>query len=117
MNSILNGPILRSFTCTPVAWLSCGFEHCAVLTVYGTVATWGYGGSGCLGHGSFASFTAPKLVTALRGRFVRYLECGGYHTGALSTEGELFMWGRSDVGQLGIPRERLYPDELGFVLF
>jgi hypothetical protein len=33
------------------------------LTIYGTVASWGYGASGCLGHGNYISYTAPKLIT------------------------------------------------------
>jgi alpha-tubulin suppressor-like RCC1 family protein len=51
----------------------------------------------------------PKLI--LTGDFerletkIKYVECGGYHTAAIDTEGTLYMWGRSDVGQLGIPKE------------
>ncbi len=97
---LLSDYILRSFVCTPVSWISCGFEHCLALTVYGTTASWGYGASGCLGHGNYVSYTAPKLITCgdLKGRFVKYIECGGYHNGAITDEGSLIMWGRSDVG-------------------
>jgi alpha-tubulin suppressor-like RCC1 family protein len=63
INELLSPHILRSFVCTPVTWISCGFEHCMVLTVYGTVASWGYGASGCLGHGNYISYTQPKLIT------------------------------------------------------
>jgi alpha-tubulin suppressor-like RCC1 family protein len=57
LNKLLSPHILRSFLTTPVSWISCGFEHCMVLTVYGQVASWGYGASGCLGHGSYISYT------------------------------------------------------------
>mgnify|MGYP001570793448 CR=1 FL=1 len=95
--------ILRSFIFTPITWVSCGFEHCAALTIYGTVATWGFGASGCLGHGNYISYTSPKLITNsnLQGKHIKYIECGGYHNGAITSEkegGQLFMWGRSDVG-------------------
>lgn len=42
-----------------------------------------------------------------------YLECGGYHTVALTNKGELFSWGRGDVYQLGIPFKHLCKDETG----
>lgn len=32
--------------------ISCGFEHCLAL-VDGQVLSWGYGGSGCLGHSDY----------------------------------------------------------------
>ena len=36
--------------------LSCGFDHClAVTSPDGQVFTWGYGASGCLGHGVYES--------------------------------------------------------------
>ena len=60
---MLSPSILRSFVCTPVTWISCGFEHCVALTSIGTVASWGYGASGCLGHGNYVSYTSPKLIT------------------------------------------------------
>ena len=71
-----------------------------VLTVYGQVASWGYGASGCLGHGSYISYTSPKIITEgdFFGKIISYIECGGYHNAAIDSKGELYMWGRSDVG-------------------
>jgi alpha-tubulin suppressor-like RCC1 family protein len=68
--------------------------------VFGTVASWGYGASGCLGHGNRISYTSPKIINcgAIESKFINYIECGGYHNGAITSEGELVMWGRSDVG-------------------
>lgn len=71
-----------------------------VLTVYGTVATWGYGASGCLGHGNYISYTQPKLITGgdIQQKFIVYCEAGGYHNGCLDIDGNLYTWGRADVG-------------------
>jgi alpha-tubulin suppressor-like RCC1 family protein len=44
-------------TLNKVSWLSCGFEHCMAVTKNGKVVTWGYGASGCLGHGDYVSYT------------------------------------------------------------
>jgi alpha-tubulin suppressor-like RCC1 family protein len=30
-------------------------------------------------------------------------ECGGYHNGVVTKDGQLYMWGRADAGQLGLP--------------
>jgi alpha-tubulin suppressor-like RCC1 family protein len=99
----------------PVQWLSCGFEHCAVVTVEGEVFTWGYGGSGALGHGNTLSYATPTRVQALAGQGIAYLECGGYHNAAFNTAGKLWVWGRGDVNQLGVSFKKLIHDELGYL--
>mmetsp|Transcript_30046 Transcript_30046/g.29296 ORF Transcript_30046/g.29296 Transcript_30046/m.29296 type:complete len:99 (+) Transcript_30046:326-622(+) len=97
---LISDYILRSFIHTPVTWISCGLEHCLALTVYGTVASWGYGASGCLGHGNYTSYMSPKMITTgdLKSKSVSFVECGGYHNGAITDDGLLVMWGRNDVG-------------------
>lgn len=46
------------------------------------------------------SYTQPKLVTTggLNLKQVVYGECGGYHNGVLTDDGQLYMWGRGDAG-------------------
>lgn len=52
---------------------------------------------------------APALVTtftslrALRGRAVCHVECGAFHTIALTDDGSCFVWGQNQFGQLGLP--------------
>ena len=97
--------------------LTCGFEHCIALTASGLLVSWGYGASGSLGHGNFTSYTRPKLITTngLNTKRVIYVQAGGYHTGAITDDGSLYMWGRADVGQLGLPSENLVKDSIGLV--
>lgn len=97
---------------------SCGFEHCVAVTESGSVVSWGYGASGCLGHGNFTSYTQPKLITAggLNLKQVSAVQAGAYHVAALTDEGHLYMWGRADVGQLGLSEEFLEKDNVGHVL-
>jgi hypothetical protein len=115
-NAILSSEILYSLCKTSVSLLTCGFEHCVVLTKGGTVASWGYGESGCLGHGNYISYTCPKLVKGLPQDLV-YIESGAYHTSAVTSRGDLYVWGRSDVGQLGIGKENLAIDSMVFFRF
>ena len=98
-----------------VQWISCGFEHMAAVTAEGRVLTWGYGGSGSLGHGNLLSLALPRLVEGLAGEKIVYLECGGYHNAAVSEDGEMWVWGRGDVNQLGIDFFKLQRDEVGAV--
>ena len=112
---LLTPSIIRFFMSNPVLWLSCGFEHCAVVTVEGEVFTWGYGSSGALGHGNTLSYATPTRVQALAGQGIVYLESGGYHNAAFNAAGKLWMWGRGDVNQLGVSFKKLIYDELGYL--
>ncbi|CAI2377265.1 unnamed protein product [Moneuplotes crassus] len=118
LHKLMNASILKSFLCTPIKLLSCGLEHCAVLTSFGTVATWGYGASGCLGHGNYTSFTSPKLVQVKDEEYLNEIdtiECGGYHTICISNSHSVYSWGRGDVGQLGHYKGQLAKDKMGLV--
>lgn len=66
-----------------------------------TVFTWGRGEDGQLGLGDTSDQDEPTYVDSLRGVGVRQIACGSGHTVVLSTEGEVFTWGRGDDGRLG----------------
>lgn len=76
--------------------VSCGFESCMSLFESGEVMTWGYGGSGVLGHGDYETQLDPKKVESLND--IVFVQAGGYHNGAIDKDGKVFMWGRGDVG-------------------
>ena len=112
---LLTHKIAKSIANNSAIWLSCGFEHCALITCEGKVMTWGYGSSGCLGHGNTNSYGFPKIVSTLSFENFKYIECGGYHTLAINESSELYMWGRGDVNQLGLSHRQLSKDEYGCV--
>ncbi|XP_039221471.1 serine/threonine-protein kinase Nek8 isoform X4 [Crotalus tigris] len=82
--------------------VACGDLFTACLTDRGIVLTFGSGSSGCLGHGSFVDISQPKIVEALLGYEITQAACGASHVLALSSEGEVFTWGRGDNGRLGL---------------
>lgn len=68
----------------------------------GRVFTWGLGASGCLGHGDYETLEEPKevIIKDTNGNVLlaNYVESGGYHNGLLAEDGNVYMWGRGDVG-------------------
>jgi len=46
--------------------------------------SWGYGASGCLGHGNYDSLQNPKQIEALYKKNIVFIECGGYHNSGLT---------------------------------
>ncbi|XP_004390203.2 probable E3 ubiquitin-protein ligase HERC6 isoform X1 [Trichechus manatus latirostris] len=62
-----------------VIYISCGYEHTAVLTQDGKVFTFGDNSSGQLGHSPTAKKKGPQLVEGIDG-LVSQIDCGSYHT-------------------------------------
>ncbi|XP_055476501.1 serine/threonine-protein kinase Nek8 isoform X3 [Psammomys obesus] len=82
--------------------VACGDLFTACLTDRGIIMTFGSGSNGCLGHGNFTDISQPTIVEALLGYELVQVSCGASHVLALSTDGELFAWGRGDGGRLGL---------------
>jgi len=92
-----------------ICMLAGGLRHSVALAVGGQVFTWGCGLDGQLGV-EFAEDNflqrrfRPAAVDAAWGHsgMVSMVAAGYLHTAAVSKEGELWAWGRSDSGQLGL---------------
>ncbi|XP_058531525.1 serine/threonine-protein kinase Nek8 isoform X2 [Ochotona princeps] len=82
--------------------VACGDLFTACLTDRGIIMTFGSGSNGCLGHGSLTDISQPTIVEALLGYEMVQVACGASHVLALSTERELFAWGRGHGGRLGL---------------
>ena len=77
-----------------VAQVSCGISFTVALTTSGEVYTWGHGAAGFLGDGPHPdSYTRnyPEKVPGLEN--VVEISSGDNHTGALTADGDLYMWG------------------------
>lgn len=81
----------------PEVTTSRSIEHDEGLAVF----MWGRGEDGQLGLGDTSDQEVPTYVDALRGVGVRQIACGSGHTVVLTTEGEVYTWGRGDDGRLG----------------
>ncbi|KAL6005501.1 PH, RCC1 and FYVE domain-containing protein 1 [Asimina triloba] len=96
----------------PVASVSCGPWHTALITSNGQLFTFGDGTFGALGHGNRGSISYPREVESLMGLKTIAVACGVWHTAAVveviatqssasSSSGKLFTWGDGDKNRLG----------------
>ncbi|KAL7640052.1 UNVERIFIED_CONTAM: hypothetical protein RMT77_009466 [Armadillidium vulgare] len=83
--------------------VSIGKEHYLAQTSNGEVLSWGSGMKGQLGNGELITLDHPERVQGLDGLHIIDIASGGWHSLALSSCGDSYVWGWNDVGQLGIP--------------
>lgn len=88
-----------------VVAISAGYAHSLLLCSDGTVYTWGWNGNGQLGVGHTTSSSIPLPVvtsaSALEGRLVTSIACGGYSCLALCSDQTIASWGWNGFGHLG----------------
>lgn len=83
-------------TNTTTTTTTASLDHCCL-----AVFTWGRGEDGQLGLGDASDQEEPTYVDALRGVGVAQIACGSGHTVVLTTQGDVYTWGRGDDGRLG----------------
>ncbi|XP_076284957.1 E3 ubiquitin-protein ligase HERC2 isoform X1 [Lasioglossum baleicum] len=76
-------------------------KHYLALTQENAVYSWGNGDGGRLGHGDRTWYDEPKLIEALVDKNIAFVACGSTYSAALSSNGELYTWGRGNYGRLG----------------
>ena len=82
--------------------IAAGGYHSLALTESGEVYSWGYNENGELGLGNFESpKTLLQKVTVSGVKFTD-IKAGYNHSLALTDTGEIYLWGRNNVGQLGL---------------
>ncbi|CRH00247.1 UVB-resistance protein UVR8 homologue, putative [Plasmodium relictum] len=84
--------------------ICCGDQHSLALTKNGKVYGCGRGEFGRLGrgnHGDQLFFEEIEFFTS-NNIIIKDICCGHSFSAALSINGELYVWGRNDYGQLGI---------------
>ncbi|CAB3378357.1 Hypothetical predicted protein [Cloeon dipterum] len=87
----------------------------------GSVFSWGDNCHGQLGLGTiqFQLFDVPtKILGCLEHKRVVQVACGYYHTLVLTSQGEVYAFGRNDNGQLGLGNayNHLLPQRVGGLL-
>ncbi|KAK3582772.1 hypothetical protein CHS0354_015299 [Potamilus streckersoni] len=104
----MEGPVklTMTFICgsIKIQSVSCGKEHVLLLSSTGEVYSYGKGSRGQLGYGDLHvdQQTTPLPVETLSGLAVRVIAAGGWHSTAVTAEGDLYVWGWNESGQLGL---------------
>ncbi|XP_048243824.1 E3 ubiquitin-protein ligase HERC2-like isoform X1 [Haliotis rufescens] len=78
-----------------------GGKHCLALSSEGEVYSWGEGEDGKLGHGNRSPCDRPRVIESLRGKEVIDISAGGAHSACITSNGELYTWGKGRYGRLG----------------
>ena len=73
---------------------------CAGIKNDGSLWLWGYNNYGNLGDDTSDDKSSP-VQTVTGGNDWAYVSCSAYHTGAIKTDGTLWMFGRNTYGELG----------------
>lgn len=84
-----------------VQYVSLGMLFSAAITKDGSLFMWGENGSGQLGNGE----TGYKVLSSVPIKIMDNVETvslGNGHSGALTKDGELYMWGNNSLGGVGI---------------
>lgn len=85
-------------------------DHSVVLKNDGTVWTWGESGNGQIGNGQPEGTTRMNIdfnEPLCQGKPVQVMSgcaaisAGSYHTAAITTDGNLYIWGDNSCGQIG----------------
>ena len=94
--------------CTPVTTFIGGTNwkqvssayHTAAIKTDGTLWVWGDNGNGNIGDNTGQNKLTP-VTTFLGGTNWKQVSCGPSYTGAIKTDGTLWMWGANGSGELG----------------
>eukprot|EP00003_Mantamonas_plastica_P021174 TRINITY_DN3422_c1_g1_i14.p1 TRINITY_DN3422_c1_g1~~TRINITY_DN3422_c1_g1_i14.p1 ORF type:complete len:1390 (-),score=492.63 TRINITY_DN3422_c1_g1_i14:3656-7825(-) len=93
--------MVKSLAGKVIKQIAVGSRHIMALSDDGQVFSWLCNNRGQLGHESLEPSEEPKLVHGLEGTEIVFISCGEFHSAAVSSEGELFVWGDNSNGQLG----------------
>ncbi|KAI5058394.1 hypothetical protein GOP47_0026564 [Adiantum capillus-veneris] len=92
---------LESALVLDVQHVTVGSRHAALVTKQGEVFCWGEEAGGRLGHGVDADVPHPNLIETLSNINVDFIDCGEYHSCAITCSGEIYTWGNGTFGLLG----------------
>ncbi|XP_034463858.1 probable E3 ubiquitin-protein ligase HERC4 isoform X2 [Hippoglossus hippoglossus] len=83
--------------------VSCGESHTLALNDKGQLFSWGLGSDGQLGLNNLEECVrVPRNIKSLSDVQITQVACGYWHSHALSRGGQVFSWGQSRYGQLGL---------------
>ncbi|VEU22758.1 DEKNAAC103836 [Brettanomyces naardenensis] len=105
----------RSFGLKNVKFVGSGDYHSFAITHDGKVLSWGLNQFGQCGISTDVDdgsiITRPTEVTGLSGKGIVAITGGEHHSLALSSSGEVYVFGRYDMKEIGIEKDKLPLDD------
>lgn len=104
----------HSMALTNIRYIASGDFHCFAIDHNDLVYTWGLNQFGQCGltndngeleDGSLVS--KPTVIDVLSNMKIKEISAGEHHSMALTADGDIFTWGRYDMKEVGIPKDRL----------
>eukprot|EP01133_Synstelium_polycarpum_P010231 gene10231-11922_t len=86
-----------------ISQIAAGHSHSVMCVDNGDIYTWGANNKGQLGHGTFDStpVSRPKQIEELRGKPIKKIACGHYHTVVTTDLNSVYCWGHGEHMCLG----------------
>ncbi|XP_070804591.1 E3 ISG15--protein ligase HERC5-like [Pituophis catenifer annectens] len=101
MGRIKEPQLVQALEGIPMVNIAAGSAHSLVVSIFGTVYSWGKNMYGQLGLGDTEDRYIPANVKALELKKTVFISCGGEHTAVLSKDGLVSTFGSGCYGQLG----------------
>jgi len=99
-----SSPVQTVATGTNWKMVACGRYHSSAIKTDGTLWGWGKNDTGQLGDGTVQGTNSGRsspVQTAAASTTWKQVSAGQECTGAIKTDGTLWMWGKNNYGQLG----------------
>jgi regulator of chromosome condensation len=95
-----------------ISKISCGDYHGMAIAEDGHIWSWGANNYCETGHpeeagSDNATVLTPRIIQSLEGKGVVAVEGGSHHNVAFTSSGDVYVWGRCDGSQTGIPVSEL----------
>lgn len=91
---------LKGLLSKKISKISCSYHHSLFYCTDGMLYSCGRNDCGQLGHGDTVDKKIPHLVSTAP-RSISDMSCGQFHSCAVTDNGELYLCGKNDYGQLG----------------
>lgn len=88
-----------------IVGVSCGNNFTLSWDEAGRAYSWGFGKHGVLGQGNEDDVLIPKAINSLSEQCIVLMSSGYSHCGAITKDGQIFMFGQGKYGALGLGRK------------
>ena len=94
--------LLEAEGMTDIKTVGAGSSYSVAVDGQGRVWTWGYGHTGCLGHGGSGDENRPRMIEGVGGfGDIKKISASDFFIMALDGQGRIWTWGSGHTGSLG----------------